>query len=55
MNGYLTLKEASARWGISDRRINVLCLQGRIPGATKFGNAWAIPEEAEKPEDARVK
>lgn len=55
MDGFITLKEASEKWGIGDRRINALCLQGRIPGATKFGNTWAIPKDAEKPSDARVK
>ncbi len=55
MDGFITLKEAAEKWGIGDRRINALCLQGRIPGATKFGNTWAIPENAEKPTDARVR
>ena len=55
MQGYMTLKEASKKWGIGDRRINALCLQGRIEGASKFGREWAIPYDAKKPEDARVK
>lgn len=55
MEGYMTLKEASQKWGIGDRRINVLCIEGRIPGATKLGNMWAIPSDAEKPQDARIK
>ena len=41
--------------GLSTRRINVLCSEGRIPGATKIGSYWAIPAEAEKPKDARIK
>lgn len=55
LEGYMTLKEASKKWGIGDRRINALCLQERIPGAIKFGNTWAIPQDLEKPADARVK
>ena len=55
MEGYMTLKEASQKWGIGDRRINALCIEGRIPGATKLGNMWAIPSDAEKPQDARIK
>ena len=35
--------------------INALCLEGRIDGAVKFGNTWAIPESAEKPRDERIK
>ena len=41
-------------WGIGVRRINVLCNEGRIDGAVKFGHAWAIPADAKKPEDNRV-
>ena len=52
---YISLKEAAEKWGIGDRRINTLCLQGRIPGAFKIGNIWAIPENAEKPKDERIK
>ena len=55
MKGYIKIQEASARWGISERRINTLCLEGRIKGAEKFGNAWAIPDDAEKPVDGRIK
>lgn len=43
------------KWGIKERRINTLCLEGRIEGAVKFGNTWAIPENAEKPKDERIK
>lgn len=55
MNGYLKISEISKKWGIKERRINTLCLEGRIKGAIKFGNTWAIPEDAEKPKDERVK
>ena len=55
MNGYLKISEVSEKWGIKERRINTLCLEGRIEGAVKFGNTWAIPENAEKPKDERVK
>lgn len=52
---YLSLKETAEKWGISDRRINTLCLENRIPGAFLVGNSWAIPADAEKPKDARIK
>ena len=55
MEGYMTLKEASEKWGIGARRINALCSEGRIKGATKLGNMWAIPSDAEKPKDERIK
>lgn len=52
---YLSLKETAKKWGISDRRVNTLCLEGRIPGAFLIGNSWAVPADAEKPADRRVK
>lgn len=55
MNGYLKIREVAEKWGISERRINALCLEGRLEGAVKFGNTWAIPDELEKPDDARIK
>lgn len=51
----MTLKETAEKWGISARRINVLCADGRIPGATKIGNMWVIPYGAQKPKDERIK
>lgn len=52
---YITISEAAKKWGISQRRIQVLCNEGRIDGAEHFGHAWAIPEDAIKPSDARIK
>lgn len=52
---YLSIKQTAAKWNISARWINDLCIDGRIPGAMKIGSYWAIPEDAEKPSDARVK
>jgi hypothetical protein len=54
MQGYKKISEIAKEWGISERRINTLCLQGRIEGAEKFGNVWAIPEDAKKPTDERI-
>lgn len=52
---YITIQEASEKWGITDRRIQRLCAEGRIEGAKKFGRQWAIPSITDKPSDARVK
>lgn len=52
---YITAKEAAEKWGISQRRVQVLCEQGRVLGAVRLGWAWAIPKEADKPVDARTK
>ena len=32
---YITTIEMSKIWGISSRRISLLCSQGRVPGAEK--------------------
>lgn len=55
MENYITLSEASEKWGISERRIRTLCAEGRIEGVTRFGRSWAIPENTEKPSDNRIK
>lgn len=52
---YLSVKEAAAKWGLSKRRVQVLCSQDRIQGIIRVGNAWGIPIDAEKPNDARIK
>ena len=45
----------SEKWGITSRRISVLCAEGRIDGAIKKGKTWLIPSETTKPADARIK
>ena len=52
---FMTAKEASLKWGISDRRIRVLCSEGKISGAYQEGRGWKIPIDARKPVDGRYK
>lgn|GEM_PF-395045 len=52
---YMTLKEASKKWGVTPRRINYYCAADRIPGAVKMGTVWLIPKGAQKPADRRFK
>jgi len=52
---YITTKEASLKWGISDRRIRILCYEGKIEGAMKIGRNWSVPSDAMKPIDNRTK
>ena len=54
MNGFLTVKEVADKWDMTVRNVQNLCAAGKIEGVAKFGNAWAIPEDAEKPQDMRV-
>lgn len=55
MQNYISLSEAAEKWGISSRRLRTLCDEGRIPGAGKLGRNWAIPIDADKPKDARIR
>lgn len=52
---YLSLKQTAEKWGISIRRVQILCSSNRIPGATKIGSYWAIPADAKKPDDNRIR
>ena len=52
---FITVKQAAERGGLSERRLQTMCNDGVIPGVLKFGHAWAIPENAEKPVDKRIK
>ncbi len=49
----MSAKEAAVKWGISQRRVAVLCSENRIANAEMIGNMWLIPTSAEKPIDAR--
>ena len=51
--GYLSAKELAEKWNISRRRVQILCEEGRIPGAFKLSDVWVIPKDAEKPADRR--
>ena len=52
---YITLKEASQKWGVSVRQINYYCADSRILGAVTMATIWLIPKAAEKPADRRRK
>ena len=52
---YITASQAAKKWGISQRRVQILCATGRINGVFKLGEAWAIPADTEKPIDSRCK
>ena len=52
---YITAKQAAEKWGVSDRRVRILCSEGKIPGAYQEGRSWKIPCDAVKPTDGRYK
>ena len=52
---FITVKQAAEKWNLSERRLQTMCNEGLIPGVMKFGHAWAIPENAEKPTNDKRK
>jgi hypothetical protein len=55
MMEYMSAPQAAEKWGISERRVQKLCEDNRIPGVTKLGYMWLIPKDATKPIDRRFK
>ena len=51
--GYVSAKEAAEKWGITQRRVAILCNENRVIGAQTVGNMWIIPDDAQKPVDGR--
>ena len=52
---YLTASQLAPMWNISQRRVQILCANGRINGAFKIGEIWVIPYDAKKTKDKRTK
>jgi DNA-binding CsgD family transcriptional regulator len=52
---YLKIEQIAQKWNISVRRVQLLCSEGKIEGAVRFGRAWMIPKNAKKPIDGRTK
>ena len=52
---YMSAPQAAEKWGVSERRVQKLCEENRIPGVSKLGYMWLIPKDAEKPADGRRK
>ena len=55
MREFMTTKQAAELWGISQRRVSILCEQGRIAGVMRAGIVWLIPPDATKPADGRTR
>jgi hypothetical protein len=50
---WMTVKEVLELWNISGRRVQILCANGRVDGATRLGNLWVIPKGTPNPPDGR--
>ena len=55
MNGYITVRDAAEKWGVTPRQAQILCKENRIEGATRMSRIWIIPENASKPTDNKRK
>lgn len=54
IDGFVTVKHIAKKWGVTVRTVQIMCSEGKIEGATKFGDVWAIPIDAKKPTDSRI-
>ncbi len=52
---YMNISTAAQKWGLTARRVQELCKNGTIHGAVRFGRAWMIPHDTEKPGDGRTR
>ena len=50
---FITVKEAAEKWGVTPRRVQILCSQEKIKGAYRFGRSWMIPKKAILPSSAK--
>ena len=53
IEGYTTVKDIAEKWNIKPRTVQIMCAEGKLPGAVKFGRDWAIPVDAKRPSDGR--
>lgn len=52
---YLTTSQIAEKWGLTERRIRMMCQEGKIEGAFLVGKTWNIPENTEKPKRVNAK
>lgn len=52
---YIKVSQAAEKWGLSARRVRILCQENKIEGVIRKGNLYMIPENAQKPADGRRK
>lgn len=55
IEGYMTVSEADEKWSINKHTVQIMCVDNKIDVVSRFGKSWAIPSDAEKPDDKRVK
>jgi len=53
IEGYTTVKDIADKWNIKPRTVQIMCAEGKLLEAVKFGRDWAIPKDANRPSDRR--
>ena len=53
MKDFITSQEASEKWRVSVRQVQMLCKNGKVEGASRVGRNWIIPADAEKPTETK--
>lgn len=53
-NDYMKSSEAAEKWGITERRVRILCERNKVDSCFKVGKTWFIPKDAPKPLDGRT-
>lgn len=54
IEGYTIVAEIAKKWEVKTRTVQIMCVEGRIEGVIKFGRAWTVPVDADKPKDNRI-
>ena len=54
IEGYTTVKDIAEKWNVKPRTVQIMCADGKILGAVKFGRDWAIPVDAIRPRRVNV-
>ena len=49
----ITVKQAAEKWGVTPRRVQELCKEGKIKGAQRWERTWMIPAHAVLPSTAK--
>ena len=55
MKDFITAQEASEKWGVSVRQVQMLCKNGKVEGVSRAGRNWIMPANAEKPTATKIR
>ena len=52
--GIMTVKDAAQKWSVTERRVQEMIREGKLPNAYKLSTIWVMPDDTQKPPDGRV-